>query len=212
MEARLLPGQLWRESEFVYDRVTRRWLTGTCGPNALAMAESWASQRYSSTLDTYYRLRLTGRCAPNGSATLAALGADAADAGYKIDLLPYQEPLPEMDWRAFCTRHAGKEAIVLEVAHGQLLEDSISGQGENARNLRYHFIVLMGWHPGGHCPRMNRALPPGWWCSDGDNYAKGNVLQFYPDSVVLVACPCAALAVYARVPGSGPIVLAEAAG
>jgi hypothetical protein len=167
------------------------------------MAESWASQSYTSTLDTYYRLRLKGRCALNGSATLAALGADTADAGYRIDLLPYREPMPEMDWRAFCTRHAGKEAIVLEVAHGQLLIDSISGRGENARDLRYHFIVLMGWHPGGHCPRMNHELPPGWWCSDGDNYAKGNVLQFYPDSVLLAARPCAALAVYARVRGAG---------
>ncbi|MGO8949733.1 MAG: hypothetical protein ACLQUY_19185, partial [Ktedonobacterales bacterium] len=48
-------------------------------------------------------------------------------------------------------------------------------------------------------PRMNRSLPAGWWCSDGDNFVKGNVLQFYPDSVILSARPCAALAVYARV-------------
>jgi hypothetical protein len=202
MEARLLPGQLWRESEFVYDRVAKRWLTGTCGPNALAMAESWASQSYSSTLDTYYRLRLAHRCAPNGAATLAALAQDTADSGYRSDQLPYREPMPELEWRAFCTQHAGKQAIVLEVARGQLLVDSISGQGENARDLRYHFIVLMGWHPGGHCARMNHELPPGWWCSDGDNFAKGNVLQFYPDSVLLAAGPCAALAVYAQVPGA----------
>jgi hypothetical protein len=207
MEARLLPGQIWRESEFVYDRVAKRWLTGACGPNALAMAESWASQSYSSTLDTYYRLRLADRCAPNGAATLSALTQDTADAGYTIDLLPYQEPMPEMEWRAFCTRHAGKQAIVLEVARGQLLVDSISGQGENARDLGYHFIVLMGWHPGGHCARMNHELPPGWWCSDGDNFAKGNVLQFYPDSVLLAASPCAALAVYAQGPGAGPMVV-----
>jgi hypothetical protein len=203
MEARHLPGQLWRESEFVYDRVAKRWLTGTCGPNALAMAESWASQSYSSTLDTYYRLRQAERCAPNGAATLSALAQDTADAGYRIDLLPYREPMPEMEWRAFCERHAGKQAIVLEVARGQLLVDSISGQGENARNLRYHFIVLMGWHPGGHCARMNHELPPGWWCSDGDNFARGSVLQFYPDSMLLAAGPCAALAVYAQVTGAG---------
>jgi hypothetical protein len=209
MEARLLPGQLWRESEFVYDRVAKRWLTGTCGPNALAMAESWAGQSYSSTLDTYYRLRLAGRCAPNGAATLSALALDTADAGYRIDMLPYREPIPQMEWRAFCTRHAGKQAIVLEVARGQSLVDSISGRGENARNLRYHFIVIMGWHPGGHCARMNHELPPGWWCSDGDNFAKGSVLQFYPDSVLLAASPCAALAVYAQVTGTGLFLPAQ---
>jgi hypothetical protein len=209
MEARLLPGQLWRESEFVYDHIAKRWLTGTCGPNALAMAESWASQSYSSTLDTYYRLRLVGRCAPNGAATLAALGDDTTDAGYRIELLPYQEPMSEMEWRAFCTRHAGKEAIVILVARGQLLVDSISGQGENARDLRYHFIVLLGWHPGGHCARMNYELPPGWWCSDGDNFAKGNVLQFYPDSVLLAAIPCGALAVYAQVLSAGLFLPAQ---
>jgi hypothetical protein len=200
VEATLLPGQLWRESEFVYDHAAKRWLTGTCGPNALAMAESWASQSYSSTLEIYHRLRLTDRCAVNGSATLSALALDTADAGYRVDLLPYQEPMPEMEWRGFCMRHSGREAIILEVARGQLLVDSISGQGENARNLCYHFIVMYGWHPGGHCGRMNRELPPGWWCSDGDNFAKGNVLQFYPDSVLLAASPCAALAVFAQIP------------
>jgi hypothetical protein len=119
--------------------------------------------------------------------------------------------MPETEWRTFCTRHVGKEAIVLEVARGQLLVDSISGRGENARNLRYHFIVLLGWHPGGHCARVNHQLPPGWWCSDGDNFARGNVLQFYPDCVLLAAVPCAALAIYIQTPGARSIVEAETA-
>ncbi len=202
MSAVLLPGQLWRESEFVYDSAAKRWLTGTCGPNALAMSQSWADQCYYSTLSIYHRLRAAGRCAPNGAASLAALAQDTANAGYSYDLLAYREPMPEAEWRDFCARHVGREAIVLEVAHGQALIDTVSGNGENARNLRYHFIVLVGWHPGGHSPRLNRDLPPGWWCTDGDNFAKGSVLQFYSDTVLQGAIPCAALALYARAPAA----------
>ncbi len=198
MEAILLPGQLWRESEFVYDHTAKRWLTGTCGPNALAMAESWADQRHHTTLDLYQKLRAAGRCALSGATTLAALALEATDAGYSHDLLSYREPMPEAEWRDFCARHVGREAILLEVARGQSLIDAISGNGENARDLRYHFIVVLGWHPGGLSPRMNRELPAGWWCSDGDNFAKGNVLQFYPDALMLAATPCAALAIYPR--------------
>ena len=57
MESILLPGQIWRESEFVFDPAGKRWLTGTCGPNAIAMAQSWADQYYHSTLEVYRRLR-----------------------------------------------------------------------------------------------------------------------------------------------------------
>jgi|GEM_PF-1335452 hypothetical protein len=199
MDAILLPGQLWRESEFVYDPASKRWLTGTCGPNASAMAESWAEQRYISTLDVYHRMRAAGRCDANGAATLASLADDVRAAGYTVEVLPYREPMPEADWRGFFAQHVGRQAVVFETANGQALVDSISGKGENARNLRYHFVLIVGWHPGGHSPRMNRDLPPGWWCSDGDNFAQGNVLQFYPDAVLAAARPCAAMAVYARV-------------
>lgn len=198
MESVLLPGRIWRESEFVFDPADKRWLTGTCGPNAIAMAQSWADQCYHSTLEVYRRLRAAGRCAANGAATLAHLAEDVTAAGYPLEVLPYHEPMPASEWRSFLERHAGRRAVVLEVACGQALIDSISGKGENARNLRYHFVVVIGWHAGGHAARMNYDLPPGWWCADGDNFARGDVLQFYSDTLVLAARPCAALAISPR--------------
>jgi hypothetical protein len=197
MESILLPGRLWREAEFVFDPHRRRWITGACGPNASAMAASWADQRYHSTLEAYRRMRSAGRCAANGAATLADLAEDAGRAGYTLDVLSYREPMPEADWRHFVEPRVGHKAIVLEVASGQVLVDSVGGRGENARNLRYHFLLIVGWHAGGHSPRLNRELAPGWWCSDGDNFAVGDVLQFYPDSLVSAARPCAAMAMSA---------------
>ncbi len=193
MDERFLPGRISRESEFV------RGLTGACGPNAAAMAERWADQSRLETLEVFDRMRAAGRCDPSGASTLAALADDARAAGYHVDVLPYHEPMPVSDWRGFFDRHAGHEAIVMETANGQVLRDYLSGLGENARNLHYHFIMVAGWHPGGHSTRANRDLPSGWWCADGDNFVAGDVLEFYPDGVLAAARPCAAMAVYARV-------------
>lgn len=138
----------------------------------------------------------------------AALADDAHSAHYRVDVLAYREPMPESDWRGFFQRHVGREAIVMETANGQALRDYLTGSGENARNLHYHFIMVAGWHPGGHSARANRDLPAGWWCADGDNFDVGDVLQFYPDDVLAASRPCAAMAVYARVQlppaGGGP--------
>jgi hypothetical protein len=196
-----LAGRVDRESEFVDG------LTGTCGPNAAAMAERWSDQSQLSTIDVYRRMRAANRCDPNGAATMAALADDARAAGYKVELLPYREPMPEADWRAFFERTVGRQAVVYETAYGQALHDAISGLGENARDLHYHFVMIAGWHPGGHSARAGRNLPPGWWCADGANFAGGNALQFYPDDALVASRPCAAMAVAPRVTapaGGGP--------
>lgn len=200
MQETFLPGRVDRESEFVAG------LTGTCGPNAAAMAERWSDQSQLNTLDVYHRMRAANRCDPNGAATMAALADDARAAGYSVDLLPYREPTSESDWRAFFERHVGQRAVVYETAYGQALHDAISGLGENARDLHYHFVMIAGWHPGGHSARAGRNLPPGWWCADGANFAGGNALQFYPDDVLVASRPCAAMAIAPRVtaPTSGP--------
>lgn len=192
MDATMLPGQIRRESEFVGG------LTGACGPNALAMAGRWADQSQLSTLDVYRRMRAAGRCDANGASTLAALAADAHDAGYGIAVLDYREPMAAALWRGFLQQHVGREAVVIETANGQALRDALSGLGENAVNLHYHFVLVVGWHPGGLATRVGRDLPPGWWCADGDNRVVGDVLEFYPDDVVAAAQPCAAMAVAAR--------------
>lgn len=192
-----LPGVIHRETEFVDG------LTGACGPNAASMAERWADQSQLSTLDVYRRMRVAGRADENGTSTLAALVADARDAGYTLDVLAYREPMPEAAWRQFFTRYVGQRAIVFEMANGQALRDELSGKGENARNLKYHFVMVTGWHPGGKSRQpqaRGRTLPAGWWCCDGANFASGDVMQFYADGVLAAARPCGAMAVAPRVP------------
>jgi hypothetical protein len=166
------------------------------------MAERWADQSRLSTLDVFHRMHSAGRCNANGVTTMSGLVADAKDAGYHVDVLPYREPMPDADWRAFFETHVGRQAIVFETANGQALHDLLSGKDENARNLHYHFVMVAGWHPGGSSAvpqAKGRTLPPGWWCCDGDNFAGGDVMQFYEDGVLAAARPCAAMAVYSRV-------------
>jgi hypothetical protein len=192
----MLPGKLHRESEFVGG------LHGACGPNAASMAERWADQSQLTTLDVYHRMRAAGRCDAGGVTTMSQLVADAKDAGYHVDVLPYREPMPEADWRAFFAAHVGRQAIVFETANGQALHDMLSGKGENATNLHYHFVMVAGWHPGGPsaAPQAKgRVLPAGWWCCDGDNFASGDVAQFYEDGVLAAARQCTAMAVHSRV-------------
>ncbi len=180
MSETILPGTLWRESEF------QGSLTGACGPNALAMCASWSRQQYVPTLDVYRAMRAERPplCDANGVSNIGGLRSAATLIGLPLaDTRWYAEPWP--DWRDFFTRHlsAGR-IILLEVANGQALVDSLSGKGENARNLRYHFIACAGRLGNGD-----------WLCLDGDNFAAGNVHQVYPDSVLAAAQPCAALAI-----------------
>jgi hypothetical protein len=112
---------------------------------------------------------------------------------------------PWQNWPLFFDEYAGVEPFVAQVVNGQALVDAISGQGENANNLRSHFIAVLGRHTGGHSAHAGRDLPAGYWVADGDNYAGGNnrttgfaaanVLQFYPDSVMAAADPRGALVV-----------------
>jgi hypothetical protein len=190
-----LPGEVHRETEFVGG------LHAACGPNAASMAERWADQSRLVTLDVYHRMRAKGRCDANGASRLTALEADARDAGYRVDVLPFRQPMPEAEWRSFFDKHVGREAIVFETGNGQALRDALTGKEENARNLHYHFVMIAGWHPGGvtrHPQAKGRNLPPGWWCADGDNFARGNVLEFYPEGVLKAAQPVGTFAVYPR--------------
>ncbi|HEY7022690.1 MAG TPA: hypothetical protein VH349_16355 [Ktedonobacterales bacterium] len=198
----ILPGRIHRETEFVGG------LHGACGPNAASMAERWADQSTLSTLDVYHRMRGKGLCDANGVTTMSRLVTDARAAGYRLDTLAYREPMPESVWRPWFLGHVGKEALVFETANGQVLRDLIGGKGENARNLHYHFLMVAGWHPGG-ASRVagGRSLPSGWWCCDGDNFAAGDVLQFYDEATLAAARPVAAMAVSARVAMGGTKVI-----
>jgi len=194
----ILPGALHRETEFVGG------LTGACGPNALAMGACWAFQRSRpDTYGIYLLMQAKGLCAASGASTLDALNQEAQNIGMNLTAYRgYGEPWPAdgvSGWRAFYLLHAGHSFILMETAYGQALTDAISGLGENARDLHYHFIGVVGHHDGGFSPRSGRTLPAGWWCCDGDNYVQGDSLQFYPDDVMALAQPCGAIAFGAKV-------------
>ena len=182
----LTSGPHHREQEFVFDPTQRRWLTGTCGPCALAMAAWNASGKETHTLDVYRLMRAHGMCDANGASTPGALWHAAHELlgltiseyhGYVSDDWP--------GWRDFLSRHAGRDVVVLELSQGQALRDEVSGLGENAVGLRYHYIC--GYGPSGD--------GNGWMFADGDNYARGDVLQRYSYATLAQARPCAALAI-----------------
>jgi hypothetical protein len=193
MAESILPGVIHRETEYV------RGLTGACGPNALAMGSCWSRQSGApDTAGMYTFMRSRGLCEVSGACTIEQLRQAAQLLGFTLpEVRTYGEPWG--DWRSFFLRHAGQQYILMETADGQALRDAISNKGENATNLHYHFIGVVGHHEGGFSPRAGRVLPPGWWCCDGDNFVEGDVLQFYPDDVMTAAHPCAALALAGKV-------------
>jgi hypothetical protein len=200
----LLPGQFWRESEFVR-LPDGRWLTGACGPNALAMGWSWAAQHHHSVLDVYDVMRAHDLCDPNGISRMDAIRTaaellDIATPAYQ----PFSEPWP--DWRPFfLTELQLGHAILYLTSEAWRLKDAIGGEGENAvtdpddpRCLRRHFLLIVGHADQG-------PYGAGWWACDGANYAGGNilfndfraenVLQFYPEASLAASGPCAALTI-----------------
>ncbi len=184
----LLPGTLYRESEF------QGSLTGACGPNALSMAASWSTQRIMTTLDVYQTMRTLGLCDANGVSNIGGLATAAAKIGMHAVLLPSESnygwvgswPL----WRAwFLTQLQAGRIVLFETSDGQALRDDRTGLGENASGLQYHFLCAAGY----------LASTGEWVCLDGDNWAVGDVVQHYSDAVMSAAAPVAALAIGAEV-------------
>jgi hypothetical protein len=193
-----------RESQFITSGGVRLYCC--CPSNALGAALRRASQDNAySTLYVYTLMRShkdakgNPLCKAQGNANGSALLLAANVAGFKGIYSGLHEPWTT--WSDFVQLHGvqGGKPLVLEVSLGQKLVDSISGKGENAKDLHYHFIALLAYHPDGYSQRAGRILPTGWWCADGANLASGNALQFYPESVLAAAVPCAALAIIPKV-------------
>ena len=199
MGERLLPGKLFRESQFqrLPDGTP---LTGACGPNALAMGLSWVRQEHHGTVAVMGRMRAAGLCAANGITTLQSLHT-AAQSLWGLALTgfrPYGEPWP--GFAPHLARYAGRQFVCLNVAEGWALVDTLTGEHENAildatdpRRLRHHLLGVVGRHHGGYSPRANRELPAGWWCVDGATYS-GAPLVFFASAVLAAAQPCGAFA------------------
>lgn len=194
------------ESEF------QSGLTAACGPNALAAALRWSDQ--SATTPGTYAVYLKGRTVTptpvdaNGASTASELEATARLMGYQCTLPNAQEGVS-----AFLRRMAGIQPMVLEIAAGHNLRDELTGAGEDAGpDLAYHYICVWGRNTGGVSARTSKTLPPGYWCSDGDNNtqnpvvngarvhrALNNDLVFYSDATISAALPYAAFAVVPHV-------------
>lgn len=182
----LTPGIHPRESEFVYDPDIRQWLNGTCGVTSCAMVEWAETGREIHTLDVYRIMRAHNLCGVNGETASTDWLAYAHLRGLPVaEFHSYSVPWP--DAQAFIQRHAGGSAVIVETTNGQALVDMVSGKGENARNLQRHIIAL--WGTG-----VYRGVA-GVWASDGDNFAVGNVLQFYSWQTIAAAALCAGLAI-----------------
>src|SRR5260221_11156538 len=193
MSESILPGAIHRATEFVGN------LTGACGPNALAMGQAWSMQSGMPDSGGVYADMPRGVLwEVSGASTLAALRLEAVALGLPVvDDRGYGEPWA--DWRTWYLSLVGNAFILMETANGQALRDSISGLGENASNLHYHFIGIVGHHDGGYSSRAGHDLPAGWGAVDGDNYVVGDALQFYPADILAAAQPCGALAIGAKV-------------
>lgn len=220
MAGSLLPGTHWNESEFQGGH------TALCGPNALAMLESAHSQAYVNTLTVYTRMLAAKRCDSNGASTMSNLELQAhADGFTKTDRLGWNgNGYAQSVWQPWIVKHlyAGA-AILLETNNGQALKDFIRSTGEDATNLQYHFIGLIGHNEGGDSPTFGRTVPYGFICTDGCNNAVNPIVNgtrtrivgaastgllfYYPLTVIAAARPGALLAIYPKaavVPAPAP--------
>lgn len=196
------------EFEILHDPVTntteRRF--GTCGPRALASALSSALGE-TVTLQSVYTWMRTHKnaqgnywCDETGASTTGSIAACAIAFGAVVLYSAYYNPWDWNSYLALLRQHAGINPIVFETSDGQALVDSITGDGENATNLQYHFPSILTYHAGGASDYFGgRTLPEGFGTADGDNFAGGNssannfnatdTLQFYPVSVIEASKP-----------------------
>lgn len=208
-------GYAHRQSEFVIPSGATTRVFGACGPTALAACASAALGAPHTAEDTVALLERHGYCDSQGVSNDGKLAQAALLYGLAISEHHAYGGDQWSAWPNFLGYHCGtrSDPVLLEVANGQALHDAISGLGENATGLRYHFIAFLKRHPGGHSAYAGRDLSAGYWCCDGASYAGGNdrahafaaadVLQFYSDAALAAALPCAAIA-FARSVTGGP--------
>jgi hypothetical protein len=214
MAERIVGGKLSTSAEF------QRGLTGACGPVMLAMLESWGIQKYVPMLDVFDDMHKAGRCSANGVSTMSQLRAQAIADGFAVSSLAYANPLPQKSYTDFLMQQLPLRAVGVQVARGQNLVDSITGEGEDAVDLKFHFFDIFGHHDSGYSAHFDRILPSGWYCGDGASNVMNPVvngsrtrvinssrLVFYEESVLASARPVAALALYPKVPIPGGTIV-----
>lgn len=208
----VVSGTRWNESEFQGGHFA------TCGPNALAMAESWGAQAYVNTLTVYGRMVATKRCEDNGAATIDSLEEQAVADGFKVEKVAFNGAgIDEATWRHFLAAHAARSVVIVETLEGCQLRDLISGQTEDAQltgpnRLQRHFFGIYGLNDGTQPSALfKRTVPAGYIVSDGCNGLMNPVVNgvrqrviggkqqlYYPYALVRASRPAALLAVYPK--------------
>lgn len=201
----LLPGIIWVESEFDGQ-------FATCGPNALAMAESYGLQHYigvpiagqTATTVIYSRMLKARRADPGGASKASGLIAQAQADGYRV------ASSGSAGWKVWAIARLREGAsVILETNNGQVLKDLVTGQGMDATGLQRHFNLIVGYKAG---PDAFQNWPEGFWVADGDNGATnpivnghrtrvrgGHTLQYYTAANYAASQPIALVAVYPKV-------------
>ena len=198
----LLRGSIYNESEFNAGN-------GACGPTILAAAERWIKgARAPLAQDVLRTMYAAGLCSASGVTNLPKLALAAQRAGLtvarnqpNVGILHFAEyTLTEATVNG---RHYAPGVCILEIANGQALTDYLSGQGEDAVNLQYHFIGLVGVNTGGYSSYLGCSVPPGFFAVDGASLLMNPVVSgvgrvhryinttlcYYPSSVLSRAQP-----------------------
>lgn len=193
-------GSLYNESEFNSGN-------GSCGPTILAGALRWSkNQRGPIAKQVVTQMQAWGLCGPTGVTNTPKLIKACDKDHYNV---PTQLNVPNRGVMHFATdtlqgvngRRQG--VCILEIANGQALRDYLSGLGEDAQNLQFHFIGLVGYNSGGYSNFLGCQVPQGFHTIDGASLlmnplvaGAGRIhrfintqLGYYPFSVVAAAQP-----------------------
>jgi hypothetical protein len=192
MPALMLPEPLVRMTQFYRARNEDLQFHGSCGQTALAVCLANAAGAPADfegvgelMIHLTKQMIAKGLAGGNGRSTLAALAAQArASDGIVALALAYRDPQLER-WRDLLRERAGRQPIVLQVAHGEALVDDETGCGDE-QGLRYHAIAIVGQDEGGYL------------AVDGDHPEVTRRFQHYPEATLAAADPCGLLVLAAQ--------------
>lgn len=163
---------LYNESEFNAG-------SGACGPAILAAGGRWTKRSKSPTAkQTMQQMIAWGLCGPTGVSTLQKLYQAAGNYGYPRAL----NKAPSTGVFTFImdtmrqTNGRRQGLCVCGLSNGQAIVDYLSRQGQDAVNLKGHFIGLFGYNSGGYSQFLGCDVPEGFLAVDGDNGVQNPVV------------------------------------
>ena len=157
---------------------------GTCTQTALEVCLACVEQRAPTQEHMVAITRemiAKGICAANGAATLWAVAHEARDLGRSVAIeWDYQEPL-QPDWHKALLDNAGLRPILMQVAVGMALVDAETQIRDEAQQLHYHAIAIVGRQDDGYV------------VADGDHPQVTERFQVYTYPTLQAAQPCGLL-------------------